>query len=80
MRGIEDLDYTLHRFWETESEGRNKKSIMIADEKKAVKLVQDSRQYKDDQYEMEIPWKRDPECFKNFKTLWPLFMDGVQLP
>ena len=75
MRGIEDLDYTLHRFWETESEGRNKKSIMIADEKKAVKLVQDSRQYKDDQYEMEIP-----ECFKIFKTLWPLFMDGVQLP
>ena len=30
--------------------------------KKAVKLMQDSMQYKDGQYEVGIPWKRDPEC------------------
>ena len=45
VRGIEDLDYTLCRFWG--SEGTNTQSVMTADEKKAVKLVQDSIQYKD---------------------------------
>ena len=35
---------------------------MTTGEKKVVKLVQDSIQYKDDQYEVGIPWKRDPEC------------------
>ena len=35
---------------------------MTSDEKKAVKLVQDSMQYKDDQYDLRIPWKKDPGC------------------
>ena len=35
---------------------------MTAHEKKAVKLVQDSIQYKDGYYGVEISWKRDPEC------------------
>ena len=61
VRGIEDLDYTLHRFWEIENEGTNTKSVMTADEKKAVKLVQDSFKYKDGRYEVGIPWKRDPK-------------------
>ena len=62
VRGIEDLDYTLCRFWEIGTEGTNAQSVMTADEKKAVKLVQDSIQYKDGYYGVEISWKRDPEC------------------
>ena len=58
MRGIEDLDYTLHRFWETESEGTNTRSMMTADEKNEMKLVQN----RDGPYEVGIPGKRDPEC------------------
>ena len=61
LREIEDLDYTLRRFWEIENEGTNTKSVMTADEKKAVKLVQDSFKYKDGRYEVGIPWKRDPK-------------------
>ena len=62
MREIEDLDYALRRFWEIENEGTNTKSVMTADEKKAVKLVQDSIKYKDGRYEVGIPWERDPKC------------------
>ena len=62
LTGIEYLDYMLHRFWEIESEGTNTQSMMTVDEKKVVKLVQDSMQYKDGQYEVRISWKRDPEC------------------
>ena len=61
VTGIEYLDYMLHRFWEIESEGTNTQSMTV-DEKKVVKLVQDSMQYKDGQYEVRISWKRDPEC------------------
>ena len=61
VREIENLDYTLRRFWEIENEGTNTKSVMTADEKKAVKLVQDSFKYKDGRYEVGIPWKRDPK-------------------
>ena len=52
LREIEDLDYTLRRFWEIENEGTNTKSVMTADEKKTVKLVQDSIKYKDGCYEV----------------------------
>ena len=47
LRGIEDLDYILRRICEIESEGTNTQSMMAGDEKKAVKLVRDSMQYKD---------------------------------
>ena len=62
MRGIEDLDYTLHRFWEIKSEGTSTLSMITPGEIKAVKLVKDSMQYKTGQYEVGISWKRDPEC------------------
>ena len=62
MREIEDLDYTLRRFWEIKNRGTNTQSVMTSDEKKAIKLVQDSIKYKDGRYEVGIPWKRDPEC------------------
>ena len=61
VREIENLDHTLRRFWEIENEGTNTKSVMTADEKKPVKLVQDSFKYKDGRYEVGIPWKRDPK-------------------
>ena len=32
----EDLDNTLHRFWEVEEEGTSTQSLMTADEKKAI--------------------------------------------
>ena len=35
---------------------------MTADEKKAAKIVQDSIKHKDGQYQVGIPWKRDPKC------------------
>ena len=65
MRGVEHLDYMLHRFLEIESAGINAESMMTADEKKALKLLQDSMQYMDGQYEVGIPWKRDPECLSD---------------
>ena len=62
MRGIEDLDYRLLRFWEIEIEVTSTQSMMTADEKKAVMLVQNSMQYKDGQHQAGVPWNRDPEC------------------
>ena len=59
---MEDLDSTLRKFWEVESEGTNTQSMMTADKKKAIKLVHDSIRYKNGQYEVGIPWRRDPEC------------------
>ena len=59
---MEDLDSTLHKFWEDESEGTNTQSVMTADENKAIKLVHDLIRYKNGQYEVGIPWRRDPEC------------------
>ena len=55
MRGIEDLDYTLLRLWEIEIEVTSTQSMMTADEKKAVMLVQNSMQYKDGQHQVGIP-------------------------
>ena len=49
MREIENLDYTLRTFWGIESEGTNTQSVITADEKKSVKLVQYSIKYKDGQ-------------------------------
>ena len=51
----------LRRFWEIESEATNTQSLMTADMKKAVNLVQDSIKYKDGRYGLRNPWKRDPE-------------------
>ena len=62
VRRMEGLDSTLRKFWEVESEGTNTQSMMTADEKKAIKLVHDSIRYKNGQYEVGIPWRRDPEC------------------
>ena len=62
VREIENLGYTLRRFWEIENEGTNTQSLMTADEKKAAKIVQDSIKHKDGQYQVGIPWKRDPKC------------------
>ena len=62
VRGMEDLNSTLRKFWEVESEGTNTQSMMTADEKKAIKLVHDSIRYKNGQYEVGIPWGRNPEC------------------
>ena len=61
----EDLDNTLRRFWEIEEEGTSTQSLMTADEKKAIQLVHDSMKYKDGQYEVGIPWRRDPECLSD---------------
>ena len=59
---MEDLGSTLRKFWEVESEGTNTQSVMTVDEKKAIKLAHDSIRYKNSQYEVGIPWRRDPEC------------------
>ena len=61
VRETEDYDYKLHKFWEIESKGTYTQSVMTADEKKEVTLVQDSIKYKDGRYRVGIPWKRDPE-------------------
>ena len=39
----------------------NTPSGITADDKRVAKLVQDSIQYKDGQYEKGVSWKRDPE-------------------
>ena len=39
VREIEDLDYTLRRFWEIKNEGTNAQSLITADEKKSNKIV-----------------------------------------
>ena len=39
VREIEDLDYTLRRFWEIKNEGTNAQSLITADEKKSSKIV-----------------------------------------
>ena len=62
---MEDLDSKLHRFWEVESEGTNTQSMMTANEKKVIKLVHDSIRYKNGQYKVGIPWRRDPECLRD---------------
>ena len=60
-----DLDNILCRFWEIEEEGTSTQSLMTADEKKAIQLVHDSMKYKDGQYEVGLPWRRDPECLSD---------------
>ena len=62
IRRVEDLNNILRRFWEIENEGTSEQPVMTTDEKKAMKLVQDSIKCRDGQYEVGIPWKRDPVC------------------
>ena len=57
-----NLNSTLQRFWELESLGTKLEHKPCSkDENDALKKVEESMCFKDDRYQVSMPWKEDPK-------------------
>ena len=65
---IDNLNQTLKRFWEVESEPVFDMPIVKAEDKQALKLVEESCVYEKNMYRVGIPWKdANPSIPNNYK-------------
>jgi hypothetical protein len=55
---VEEINSTLQRFWEIESvDSKSHEKIMSLEEKQAMDTVTESLVYKDNRYQVAIPWR-----------------------
>ena len=56
-----EINNTLRMFWEVENEGlTNNHEVLSKEEQESLNLVKESIQFKDNHYQVSLPWKENP--------------------